>query len=141
MNVSKLESAIIGTGGFIDISQKARKVVFCGTLAARGKLAKFVPAVRQITFSGHRAVTTGQQVLYVTDVAVFRLGEHGVVLEEIAPGLNPETDIFPRMAFRPEIASNLRTMPAELFRDEPLPPTLFPLFLSDPESGPPSHRA
>ena len=52
VNVSKLESAIIGTGGFIDISQKARKVVFCGTLAVRGKFAKFVPKVRQITFSG-----------------------------------------------------------------------------------------
>ena len=55
VNVSKLDSAIIGTGGFIDIAQKARKVVFCGTLAVRGGKPKFVPAVRQITFSGAQA--------------------------------------------------------------------------------------
>ncbi len=139
VNVSKLESAIIGTGGFIDISQKARIVVFCGTLAVRGKFAaengalrceahgraKFVPAVKQITFSGRRAQATGQEVLYITEAAVFRLGERGVVLEEIAPGLDAERDIFPQMGFRPEVSPNCRVMPPELFRDEPLPSALF----------------
>ncbi len=128
VNVSKIDSAIIGTGGFIDISQKARKAVFCGTLAARGKFAKFVPRVMQITFSGHRAITTGQQVLYITEAAVFRLGVDGVVLEEVAPGLEPERDIFPRMGFRPAVSPNCRTMAEPLFRDEPLPANLFPAF-------------
>jgi propionate CoA-transferase len=128
VNVSKLESAIIGTGGFIDISQKARKAVFCGTLAVRGKLAKFVPAVRQITFSGRRARAVGQDVLYITEKAVFRLGEQGVTLEEVAPGLDPERDIFPLMGFRPAVSETCRGMPVGLFRDEPLPPDLFPQF-------------
>ena len=128
VNVSKLESAIIGTGGFIDISQKARKAVFCGTLAVRGKFPKFVPAVRQITFSGRRAIASGQDVLYITEKAVFRLGERGVVLEEVAPGLDPERDIFPQMGFRPVVSENCRTMAPELFRDQPLPRDLFPLF-------------
>lgn len=139
VNVSKLDSAIIGTGGFIDISQKARKVVFCGTLAVRGKFAaedgglrcdahgkaKFVPAVKQITFSGARARATGQEVLYVTEAAVFRLGEHGVTLQEIAPGLDPERDVIPQMGFRPAIADDLRTMPSALFMDEPMPKDFF----------------
>jgi propionate CoA-transferase len=128
VNVSRLESAIIGTGGFIDISQKARKAVFCGTLAARGKLAKFVPAVRQITFSGKRARITGQEVLYVTEMAVFRLTDRGVTLEEVAPGADPERDIFPLMGFRPPISDRVRPMPPELFVDAPLPAALFPQF-------------
>jgi acyl CoA:acetate/3-ketoacid CoA transferase len=131
VNVSKLDTAIIGTGGFIDISQKARKAVFCGTLAVRGKLAgrpKFVPEVRQITFSGARAQATGQQVLYVTEAAVFRLTDRAVVLEEIAPGLDPDRDLFPQMGFRPAIAENLRAMPAPLFEDALLPMSLFPQF-------------
>jgi len=128
VNVSKIESAIIGTGGFIDISQKARKVVFCGMLAVRGKFPKFVSKVHQITFSGDNAIASGQEVLYVTEAAVFRLTNRGVVLEEIAPGLDPELDIFPQMGFRPALSENLRSMPAELFREALLPRELFGAF-------------
>ena len=85
VNVSKLGDTIVGIGGFIDISQKARKVVFCGTLAVRGKFEiagvglravklgapKFVERVRQVTFSGDNARATGQEVLYITEAAVF----------------------------------------------------------------------
>jgi propionate CoA-transferase len=73
-------------------------------------------------------VASGQEVLYVTEAAVFRLGASGVVLTEIAPGLDPERDIFPQMGFRPPVSENCRTMPAELFRDAPLPEGLFPKF-------------
>src|SRR6185436_10866759 len=102
VNVSRIESAIIGTGGFIDIAQKARRLVFCGTLAARAKveldggrlrvvsrgLPKFVPRVKQVTFSGPRALADGHEVLYVTECAVFRLTAAGVELIEVAPGLS-----------------------------------------------------
>ena len=100
MNVSKLSSAIIGTGGFIDIAQRARKVIFCGSLAVRAETEltsgglrfvrhgrpKFVDKVDQVTFSARYALQSGQQVLYVTEAAVFRLTEAGVQIEEIAPG-------------------------------------------------------
>lgn len=142
VNVSKIESAIIGTGGFIDISQKAREVVFCGTLAVRGKFTvengvmrlessgrpKFVPKVHQITFSGANAVSSGQKVLYVTEAAVFRLTSSGVVLEEIAPGLDAERDILPQMGFRPAISQPLRIMAPELFLDALMPRSLFGRF-------------
>ena len=139
VNVSKLGSAIIGVGGFIDISQRARKIVFCGTLAVRAQpelsndsvrylehgKPKFVERVLQITFSASYAHQLGQEVLYVTEAAVFRLTEDGVRLEEVAPGIDPERDLFPQMGFRPLLADPVRTMPAELFRKEPLPKRLF----------------
>jgi acyl CoA:acetate/3-ketoacid CoA transferase len=130
VNVSKLGDVIIGTGGFIDISQKARKVVFCGTLAVRGKphRPKFVERVRQITFSGTNARRTGQEVLYITEAAVFRLTPEGVLLEEIAPGLDLERDILPQLGFRPLIKEPLGLMAPELFGEAPLPAALFPQF-------------
>jgi len=124
VNVSRIESAVIGTGGFIDIAQRARRLVFCGTLAARGN-PKFVPRVKQVTFSGPRALADGHEVLYVTEAAVFRLTKAGVELIEAAPGLSAESEILPRMAFRPAVASPLAGMRAELFREEPLPISLF----------------
>ncbi len=139
VNVSKLPSSIIGTGGFIDISQRARKLVFCGTLAvraqvelARGRLQflahgrpKLVERVTQITFSGRYAQQLAQEVLYVTEAAVFRLTSDGVRLEELAPGVDLEGDLIPQMGFRPALAEPLRTMAAELFSEPPLPGSLF----------------
>ena len=139
VNVSKLASAIIGTGGFIDIAQRARKVIFCGSLAVRAETEltadglrfvrhgrpKFVEEVDQITFSGRFARQSGQEVLYVTEAAVFRLTEAGVRIEEIAPGVDFERDIVPQLGFRPAPADPLRTMPRELFADELLPHCLF----------------
>lgn len=142
VNVSLLGGNIVGVGGFIDISQRARKVVFCGTLAVRGKFEpsgdglrlvkpgspKFVERVRQVTFSGKRARRTGQEVLYVTEAAVFRLTPEGVRLEEIAPGLDFERDLAPQLGFRPLIQEPLKRMAPELYRDAPLPASLFPQF-------------
>jgi acyl CoA:acetate/3-ketoacid CoA transferase len=121
-------TAIIGTGGFIDIAQKARKVVFCGTLAVRGGKPKFVPAVRQITFSGANAVSTGQEVLYVTEAAVFRLTAEGLQLEEVAPSLDAECDVVAKMAFRPLVGASLGRMRTELFAPPLLPADCFPAF-------------
>ena len=142
VNVSKLGNTIVGVGGFIDISQKARKVVFCGTLAVKGEFAvehgrlravrhgrpKFVPEVAQVTFSGDKGLDGEQEVLWVTEAAVFRLTPQGVALEEIAPGLDLERDILPQLSFRPRIAEPLREMDAELFLDAPLPARLFAAF-------------
>ena len=139
VNVSRLADSVIGTGGFIDIAQRARKVVFLGTLAVRAKAElavgtvrfehhgkpKFVEKVAQITFSGKYARQTGQEVLYVTEAAVFRLTQDGVRLEELAPGIDLDRDVLPQLGFRPLIADPIQTMPAELFDDPLLPNRLF----------------
>jgi len=143
VNVSKLGDRIVGVGGFIDISQKARKLVFCGTLAVRAKSEirsagdlrylqhgkpKIVEEVAQVTFSGGYATRAGLEVLYVTESAVFRLVDGELTLEEIAPGVDLERDVMPQLGFRPRVADELRMMPAELFRPEKLPDRLFSRF-------------
>ncbi len=103
VNVSRLNGRLPGAGGFINISQSAKKVVFCGTLTAKGaklevrdgalvvaeegRLHKFVPQVSHLTFNGRLASMAGKEVLYITDRAVFSLREGGLHLLEIAPGL------------------------------------------------------
>ncbi|QFY43245.1 acyl CoA:acetate/3-ketoacid CoA transferase [Candidatus Methylospira mobilis] len=136
LNVSRFNQHLAGVGGFINISQNARKVVFVGTFTAgqlavaindgnlkilnEGELTKFVNTVEQRTFSGEYAFKRGQQVLYVTERCVFSLIENGLELIEIAPGIDPECDILERMAFRPAISPTLRTMDPRIFRDEPM---------------------
>jgi propionate CoA-transferase len=120
VNVSRLQGAIVGPGGFIDISQGARKVVFCGTFEANGlelelahsrvtivkpgAIAKLVAAVDEVTFSAARALSRGQEVLYVTERAVFGLTSDGVALQEVADGIDLIADILGRMRFRPIMA-------------------------------------
>ncbi|MBV1789682.1 malonate decarboxylase subunit alpha [Marinobacterium sp. D7] len=131
LNVSKFGPKVVGPGGFINITQSAKKVVFCGTLTAgaklefsengvkvlqEGKAKKFVEAVDQITFSGDIARQNGQPVVYVTERAVFELRDEGITLIEIAPGLDLERDVLAAMDFRPQIADDLREMPIELFQ-------------------------
>ena len=131
VNVSHLGGTLIGPGGFIEIAQNAKKVVFCGTFDAQGtrlafedgalrilqpgKVRKFVDRVERITFSGDYARARGQEVLYVTERAVFRLAGNGLRLDEIAPGVVIERDILPHMAFAPAIG-DVKPMPAESFR-------------------------
>ena len=142
VNVSKLATRIIGVGGFIDIVQKADKVVFCGTISIRARTAiadgelrflahgapKLVDEVTQVTFSADYAKRTGQEVLYVTEAAVFRLGDEGLVLEEIAPGVDLEADLLPQLGFRPLVSPGLNRMPSPMFSPERLPKSLFPRF-------------
>ncbi len=142
VNVSKLASRIIGVGGFIDIVQKADKVVFCGALSIRsrteianGRLRyrslgapKLVENVSQITFSADYAKRTGQEVLYVTEAAVFRLCEEGIVLEEIAPGIDLEHDLTPQIGIRPRISANLKRMSSAIFSTDPMPNSEFQSF-------------
>jgi propionate CoA-transferase len=135
VNVSRFGRRLAGAGGFIDISQAARGVAFLGTFTAGAEIAvahgrlsirrdsdvaKFVDEVEHITFSGERARSTGQSVLYVTERCVLRLGPDGLELTEIAPGLDLERDLLARMGFRPQIAPDLREMDARLFVQAPL---------------------
>ncbi|HEV7263403.1 MAG TPA: CoA-transferase [Falsiroseomonas sp.] len=115
VNVSRFGNRLIGPGGFINISQNARRVIFGGTLNAGGK-PKAVGQVEQITFSGAYARERGQPVLYVTEAAVFRLGPAGPELAEIAPELTVE-QVIARMGFRPALAPDLRSMDPRLFRN------------------------
>lgn len=131
VNVSKFGDRVNGVGGFINISQCARKVVFVGTLTAggmkagfgetgmellqEGRVKKAVEQVKQISFSGKYARKRGQKVLYVTERAVFELTGQGIVLMEIAPGVDLERDVLAQMEFRPIISENLRLMPEKLF--------------------------
>ena len=136
VNVSRFGGRIVGPGGFINISQNARCVVFCGSftagtarmswpggvtsIAEDGARQKLVRKVEQITFSGKFARERKQKVLYVTERAVFRLSEAGVELIEIAPGVDLERDVLSRMGFRPKIAEELKTMDKRLFLPQPL---------------------
>lgn len=136
VNVSRFNGRIIGPGGFPNISQNARMVIFSGTLTAgglqiiweagktriliEGRHPKFVLELEQITYNGRYARERGQQVLYITERAVFRLGDNGLELIEVAPGIDLEKDLLTQMQFRPAIAAQLRQMEARLFIPEPL---------------------
>jgi acyl CoA:acetate/3-ketoacid CoA transferase len=132
VNVSHLGGSLIGPGGFVEIAQYAKKVVFCGTFDAQGtriawdaaahrltiqqpgRVRKFVREVERITFSGDFARRTRQEVLYITERAVFRLTPTGLALIELAPGMDAGRDILPFMDFQPEIAA-VAPMPNSVF--------------------------
>ena len=116
VNSSRFGNTLTGCGGFIDISQATGKVVFCGGFSTKtamtitdervhieypGKHKKFVDKVQQITFNGKFAAQKGQEVLYVTERAVFKLSSDGLELIEIAPGVNLEKDVLAMMDFKP----------------------------------------
>ena len=132
VNVSKFKGHAVGCGGFINITQTAKKVVYCGTFTAgglkvavqngklviqqEGKGKKYVNKVEQVTFSGTYAASVKQPVLFVTERAVFELQDGQVTLIEIAPGIDLEKDILAQMDFKPRIAKDLKLMPAGIFQ-------------------------
>jgi len=123
-------------GGFIDISQNAKKVVFVGTFTAggldiavdagkllileEGRSKKFIEEVEHRTFSGAQAAKWGKPVLYITERCVFKLSPEGLELTEIAPGVDLQKDILDQMDFRPIIKAEPTLMDARIFRDEPM---------------------
>jgi propionate CoA-transferase len=135
LNVSKFGPRLAGAGGFINISQNAKKLVFVGTFTAgrlavaiengnlrilnEGAPAKFVREVEHRTFSGAYSVQRGQPVLYVTERCVFKLTRDGLELVEVAPGIDIERDILARMEFRP-IIRNPSIMDKRIFVPGPM---------------------
>ncbi|HDP35568.1 MAG TPA: acyl CoA:acetate/3-ketoacid CoA transferase [Candidatus Hydrogenedentes bacterium] len=136
VNVSKLGPNVIGCGGFINVTQSAKKVMFCGEFSAvgadiaiengalvirnDGKAAKFVEKVDQITFSGKVAREDRHDILFITERCVFRLVKDGLMLIEIAPGVDMQRDILDKMRFKPLVADKVKTMDAVLFQDKPM---------------------
>ncbi|MBS4536410.1 acyl CoA:acetate/3-ketoacid CoA transferase [Clostridium sp. D2Q-14] len=134
INVSKFGPKIAGCGGFINITQNAKAVIYCGTFTAgglkvdisegklnilqEGKIKKFLESVEQITFSGEYASEIGQKVLYITERAVFKLSSEGLILTEIAPGVDLQKDIIDLMEFKPIISKDLKTMDSRIFEKE-----------------------
>ena len=132
INVSRFGSKIAGCGGFINITQNAKQVYFCGTFTAQGlavevsnqavnivqegKQKKFIKQVEQITFSAAQALSNNKPVMYITERAVFQLSPSGLELIEIAPGVDLEKDILQQMEFTPVISPSLKVMPNAIFQ-------------------------
>ena len=131
-----MNGRISGTGGFVNISQHAKKLFFLGTFTTKGlkiavkdgrvlieeegQIRKFVNSVEQITFSGSYAAEIGQPVLYITERAVFELRKDGLHLTEVAPGIDVERDILAHMEFKPFINEPPKLMDARIFQDRPM---------------------
>jgi len=136
LNVSKFGPRLAGAGGFINISQNAKKVVFVGTFTAGdlqvgmeagkliierdGAIQKFINQVEHVTYSGKTAVMLGQPALYITERCVFVLTADGMELSEVAPGVDIENDILAKMAFKPVIKGKPALMDPRIFREEPM---------------------
>ncbi len=134
VNVSKFGSRITGPGGFINITQSTKRIIFMGTFTAsnlkesiidekliinnEGEKIKFVNKVEQITFSGKNALKNNLEIMYVTERAVFKLTKGGLELIEIAPGIDLQQDILNKMEFKPIISSKLKLMDKRIFKDE-----------------------
>jgi len=135
VNVSRLSATphrTAGAGGFVDITARARKIVFSGNFNAgakmhleggrlvidkEGRVPKFVPKVDQVSFSGRRARAQGQDITYVTERCVIRLEADGLVVTEIAPGVDLQRDILDQSATPLHVAQDLKTMAARLFEE------------------------
>jgi propionate CoA-transferase len=139
VNVSRLKAqphVLAGAGGFINIAMATRKLVYCGTLMAGGldvrveggqvriaqdgKFQKFVGRVQDVTYNGAQGAAQGQEVWYMTERGVFRLDRQGLLLVEVAPGVDLDRDIRLKVGFPLRVAPECRTMDARIFRPEPM---------------------
>jgi acyl CoA:acetate/3-ketoacid CoA transferase len=139
VNVSRLASkphVTAGVGGFIDITSHGRKLVFSGfftagglkldltggkvTILQEGRFPKFVEEVEHITFSGRRSRTLGQDITYVTERCVVKLMPEGLVVTEIAPGIDLEHDVLSQARAKMTVSPDLKQMDGRLFKPEPM---------------------
>ena len=138
VNVSKLgvrPHVTAGAGGFVDITARAKKIVFSGyftagakleihdgavKIAKEGNVKKLVNSVEQISFSGPRAVDQGQEILYITERCVLRLEKAGVTVTELAPGVDLERDVLAQAEFPLRVAKSVRKMDPALFHAAPI---------------------
>lgn len=135
INSTRFGKVITGSGGSVDISSSAKKIVYCGTFAVKseqeithsglsivnpGTVKKFVEQVQQVSFSGRSAIARGQTIVYVTERAVFQLTPEGLMLIEIAPGVDLQKDILEMMEFRPIISNELKTIDQMIYQPQKL---------------------
>ena len=136
VNVSKFGSRLAGVGGFVNISQNSKKVVFLGSftvgglitkitdqgieIISEGKFRRFVEAVEQVSFSGDYAIENQKQIIFISERAVFRLDPQGLTLQEIAPGVDLHKDILCQMEFVPNLAKNIKLMDMRIFKQAPM---------------------
>jgi acyl CoA:acetate/3-ketoacid CoA transferase len=138
VNVSRLNAkphVTAGVGGFVDITARAKRIVFSGFFTAGAQLAiedghieivregkhqRFVPEVQHVTFSGRRARELGQEVVFVTERCVIRLLPDGLTVTEIAPGISVTRDILGQTSLDLKISPDLHQMDPRLFRPEPM---------------------
>jgi propionate CoA-transferase len=132
VNVGTIGPRVIGVGGFVNLTQASRKVVFLTTFNAKGlkvsyqnsrlsidaegEIKKFVRILDQISFNGNIAFEEKREIFYVTERCVFQLSSEGLCLTEVAPGIDVKKDILEQMAFRPLVAEHLKTMKTDFFR-------------------------
>jgi len=133
VNPSILPDKIFGPGGFPVIAGGAPRTYFAGSFTAGkskisvsnnklqiqndGSIIKFVDSVYKIVFSGHQAIKYGHDIRYITERAVFKLNADGIMLEEIAPGIDLEKDVLSKMNFKPRVGI-VKEMDSRLFRDD-----------------------
>lgn len=136
INISRFADKIVGIGGFINISQNAKHVVFSGTFTAggldvacsgghlkivkEGRHGKFVRQIEQVCYSAPFAAKEGRTAIFITERAVLRLVTGGLEVVEIAPGIDLDRDVLGRMAFRPRVSPDLKRMDARLFSPQPM---------------------
>lgn len=136
VNVSKFGPKVPGAGGFINISQSTRKIVYLGTFTAgrprvaaatggpgiicTGPVRKFVERIQHMTFSGAHALAHAHEILYITERCVFRLAADGLELVEVAPGIDIERDVLALMDFRPIVRKDPAPMDERIFAPEPM---------------------
>ena len=133
VNPSMLPNRIFGPGGFPVIAGGVPRVYFAGSFTGgkseisvsdnkikilrEGTIAKFTESVFKVVFSGHQAIKYGQEIMYITERAVFRLNEGGLVLEEIAPGIDIHEDIISKMSFTPILGNSIKEMDTRIFNE------------------------
>ena len=133
VNPSMLPNRIFGPGGFPVIAGGVSRIYFAGSfmggksdiiisdnkirISHEGTIPKFIESVFKIVFSGHQAIKYGQEIMYITERAVFRLNERGLVLEEIAPGIDLNKDIISKMSFAPILGNSIKEMDKRIFND------------------------
>lgn len=138
VNVSRLSArphVTAGAGGFVDITARAKKIVFSGFFNAgaklsladgglridqEGKVKKIVEEVEHISFSGRRGVAQGQDITYVTERCVMKLTPQGLLVTEIAPGVDLERDVLAQAEIPLAVAKDLKRTPAALYHDAPI---------------------
>lgn len=134
INVSRFGDRIGGCGGFIDITQSTKDIVFCGTMTAgglktkvqdgklviinEGQKKKFIKNIEEITFSAEQSFELDQNVIFVTERCVFKLDKEGLILTEVAPGIDIQKDILANMEFMPIISDNIKEMDIRIFKEE-----------------------